>query len=246
MKRFHLFLITILASLSMLANGKDDGNNAVTLVSYEQNWSDSYGTLALKNNTSETIHSVSFKITYLDMKDTPIDYKDYDVNVDIEPGLTKRVDIEAYESRRHYTYYKSESLSSSDKKFKIKFKLTAINSKAIDGAARNQNEESGATDATEADKSSPGFLNVISTKELIVIVYAALFVMVAVMARQRQRSAWSWVLGSILITPIIAMILLLICGNKEVRTNNRSRGYKDLSRRRPDPDDFDYVDDIDD
>ena len=73
MKRFHLFLITILASLSMLANGKDDGNNAVTLVSYEQNWSDLYGTLALKNNTSETIHSVSFKITYLDMKDTPID-----------------------------------------------------------------------------------------------------------------------------------------------------------------------------
>ena len=246
MKRFHLFLITILASLSMLANGKDDGNNAVTLVSYEQNWSDLYGTLALKNNTSETIHSVSFKITYLDMKDTPIDYKDYDVNVDIEPGLTKRVDIEAYEHRRDYTYYKSESLSSSDKKFKIKFKLTAINSKAIDGAAQNPNEDSDATDATEAEKSSPGFLNVISTQELIVIIYAALFVMVAVMARQRQRSAWSWVLGSILITPIIAMILLLICGNKEVRTNNRYRGYKDLSRRRPDPDDFDYVDDIDD
>ena len=230
----------------MLANGKDDGNNAVTLVSYEQNWSDLYGTLALKNNTSETIHSVAFQMTYLDMQNTPMDYRDYKVDVTIEPGLTKKVDIDAYEFQRSYAYYKSESLSSSDKKFKIKFKLTAINSKAIDGAARNLNEDSGATEATEAEKSSHGFLNVISTQELIVIVYAALFVMVAVMARQRQRSAWSWVLGSILITPIIAMILLLICGNKEVRTNNRCRGYKDLSRRRPDPDDFDYVDDIDD
>ena len=45
-------------------------NNDITMVSYEQSWLDSEGTIALKNNTNKEIHNVVFQITYLDMKDT--------------------------------------------------------------------------------------------------------------------------------------------------------------------------------
>ncbi|MBO4488124.1 MAG: hypothetical protein J5741_00515 [Bacteroidales bacterium] len=40
-------------------------NNAVTLVSFEQDAFDYDGTLALKNNTQEDIQNVTFQIIYL-------------------------------------------------------------------------------------------------------------------------------------------------------------------------------------
>ena len=62
-----------LLSLTMLA--ADKGNQAVSMVSYEQRWLDSEGTIALRNNTATDIHNVKFIITYLDMSGEQLDYE---------------------------------------------------------------------------------------------------------------------------------------------------------------------------
>ena len=51
-----LFMLMLITSLSVSATSKDT-LNAVTMVSYEQGWIDTKGTLALKNNTNEDIHN---------------------------------------------------------------------------------------------------------------------------------------------------------------------------------------------
>jgi len=70
--RAALLCIYIVLPICTFANTDD----AITMVSYEQSWLDSSGTLALKNNTSEEIHNVSFQITYLDMSGNPLDYEE--------------------------------------------------------------------------------------------------------------------------------------------------------------------------
>lgn len=52
---------------------------------------------------------MTFRITYLDMKGREMDYEDYSLKVDIAPGLTRKVDVDAYENDRYYSYYKSEA-----------------------------------------------------------------------------------------------------------------------------------------
>lgn len=93
----------------------------ISMVSYEQNWSDNEGTLTLKNNTSNKINNVRFRIIYYAMDGTQLDYKDYSEDVDIDPGMTRRVDIPAFEHRREYCYYTSQGLSNSVR-FKVGFK----------------------------------------------------------------------------------------------------------------------------
>lgn len=86
-------------SLSLSATSKDT-LNAVTMVSYEQRWLDLEGTLALKNNTNEDIHNVTYRITYLDMKGNALDYEVFSSNIEIAPGMTRKVNIPAYEHDR--------------------------------------------------------------------------------------------------------------------------------------------------
>ena len=100
---------------------------AVSMVSYEQGAFDNEGILALKNNTNETIQNISFTITYLDMKGTPLDYEDFFLNVDIEPGMTKKVNITAYEHARNYHYYQTPDKGSGHSAFKIRYKLKDYN-----------------------------------------------------------------------------------------------------------------------
>lgn len=55
-KSLILIVLVLLLSLPSFAISKDS-LNAVTIVSYEQRWLDSEGTLALKNNTKDVIHN---------------------------------------------------------------------------------------------------------------------------------------------------------------------------------------------
>ncbi len=64
------------------------------MVSYEQGWLDSDGTLALKNNTDRNINNVSFRITYLDMSGNALDYEEYSLRVDTAPGMTRKIDTQ--------------------------------------------------------------------------------------------------------------------------------------------------------
>ena len=116
---FYLFF-----PIFALANNTAD---AITMVSYEQGWLDSRGTLALKNNTNEEIHNVSFQITYLDMSGNPLDYEEFTKSISIAPGMTRKIDIPAYEHNRNYHYYKTKD-EFGHPAFKIKFTLKDYNS----------------------------------------------------------------------------------------------------------------------
>ena len=106
-RRLTIALLSILLSVVALAANKDFEKD-ITMVSYEQGWLDSEGTLALKNNSSEELKNVVFLITYLDMSGNEQDYEEFTRRVIIAPGMTKKLDIPAYEHDRWYHYYKSE------------------------------------------------------------------------------------------------------------------------------------------
>ena len=131
MKRILITIITVLLMSPAIAQDKGL-SNAVTMVSYEQGWLDSRGTLALKNNTNEGIHNVSFQITYLDMSGNPLDYEVYTKDIEIAPGMTRKVDIPAYEYDRSYHYYKSENRPGGSPSFKVKFELKDYNTSPLE------------------------------------------------------------------------------------------------------------------
>ncbi len=86
-----LTLLFLLCSISVFANANN--KEAVTMENFEQRWLDHESTIALKNNTNETIHNISYRITYLDMNGKALDYADYTSTIDIEPGMVKKTDI---------------------------------------------------------------------------------------------------------------------------------------------------------
>lgn len=74
---------------------------AIDMVSYEQSWTDDKGTIALKNNTTEDIHNITFILEYLDMQGKPMDYETFSYDIDMAPGMTKKLDIPAYEQDKN-------------------------------------------------------------------------------------------------------------------------------------------------
>ena len=206
-KSLILIVLVLLLSLPSFAISKDS-LNAVTIVSYEQRWLDSEGTLALKNNTKDVIHNITYQIVYLDMSGTPLDYEVFSSEVNIAPGMTKKVDIPAYERGRDYAYYKSES-SYNSKRFKIKFELN--------GYHLNEDEQDKVTGGCAAKKTSEddGWVSALAVILGICLglgLFVGLYVLVAVMAKQRRRSAALWVLLSLVTTPFLVMLILLCIG----------------------------------
>ncbi|EKX99209.1 hypothetical protein HMPREF9151_01792 [Hoylesella saccharolytica F0055] len=173
------------------------------MVSYEQGSFDSEGTLALKNNTNETIQNISFTITYLDMKETPVDYEDFFLNVDIKPGMTKKVNIPAYEHDRYYHYYKTPDNGSGNPAFKIRYKLKDYN-------IANTDEDAQQT----ADDTVSAIIGVIIILVIIAITIG-IYVLVGVLAKRRNRSVLLWILLGLITTPLLAIIILLCIGPAE-------------------------------
>ena len=120
-----LTLLFLLCSMSVFAN--INNKDAVTMENFEQRWLDHESTIALKNNTNETIHNVSYRITYLDMNGKALDYSDYTSTIDIEPGMVKKTDLPAYEHERFYQYYKNAEEYTNHPKFKVAFELKDYN-----------------------------------------------------------------------------------------------------------------------
>lgn len=194
---FALFL-----TLACFALGKDS-INAVTMEAYEQGWLDDNGTIALKNNTSKDVHNVTFQITYLDMSGKPLDYDVFTKEIDIAPGMTRQIDIPAYGYDRNFSYYKSEARLSNPHKFKIKYELKGYNE---DNAASLANND--------LDEGHTGLYVILS---IVMILFAigfciGLYVLVAYMAKKRNRSQVLWVIVALLTTPLIAIIILLCIG----------------------------------
>ncbi|MCR5713539.1 MAG: hypothetical protein K6F98_01230 [Bacteroidales bacterium] len=52
-----------------------------------------------------------------------------------------------------------------------------------------------------------------------------IFILVGVMARKRRRSVFGWLLLSWLISPLMAILILLVIGPKNVRNDNVESHY---------------------
>ena len=210
----NLFYLMLLVALSVHATSKDTVN-ALRMVSYEQTWLDRQGTLALKNNTKQTIYNVRYRLTYFDMKGNPMDYKDFYTEIEIAPGMTKKVNVKGYECDRNYSYYLSEAYPSHPKKFKVSYETLAY----------NQAEESCVqlnTDALLTKESpisemddEPTYLNSVVMVIIMLFVlagYVGFYVLVAIMAQRRNRSVALWLLLSFIATPILVILILLVIG----------------------------------
>lgn len=215
-KRISIALLSILFSVVAFAAEKNLDKD-ITMVSYEQGWLDSSGTLALKNNTSEEVKNIVFLITYLDMSDNELDYEEFSSRVSIAPGMTKKIDIPAYEHERWYHYYKSEgSESKENTAFKIKFKLKDYN---VEEAAEFIDKVPFGRYDYERSSGYEGLYLIIAIVPVLFII-GGLYVLVAVMAQKRNRSVVVWILLSLLATPLLMIIILLVIGKNENYIDN--------------------------
>lgn len=219
-KRLTLVFLALLFFMSLFAESSKNVP-AVTMVSYEQSWLDTEGTLALRNNLNEDIHNVVFQIIYLDMSDNPLDYEEFSKKVDIAPGMTKKIDIPAYEYARHYHYYKTKD-EFHNPAFKIKFKLKSYNEREVVDvpAVEDTGELNEEADDLKVGEGFPdmlvlgsglvawGFLIVL----FVIAISVGLYVLVAVMAQRRNRSVVAWILISLIATPLLSIVLLLFIG----------------------------------
>lgn len=215
-------LIALIFSLGAFAIEQSD----LTMVSYEQGWLDSRGTLALKNNTEETIKNVSFQITYFDMSGNALDYQEFFERVEIAPGMTRKFDIPAYEHSRNYHYYKSENMPGGSPAFKIQFTLKDFNVKQeVQDNDDDSYEESTynyrSNYSKDDDTPSPGMILLILAIILICLGFVVgMYVLVAVMAQKRKRNVVIWILLSIITTPILMAIILLVIGDADKDHND--------------------------
>ena len=205
-------LICLFISFSLFAASKS-AETDISMVSYEQSWLDSEGTLALKNNTNENIHNIKFLIVYQDMSGKQLHYEEFSKKVSIAPGMTRKINIKAYEHERNYHYYKSENLPGGSPAFKIEFKLLDYNT------ASPQKREYPLDSDTEAETdeifySLLPFLYIIFVLLTIGICIGS-YVLVAVMAKKRKREAAVWILLSFFATPILIIIILLCIGDAD-------------------------------
>ena len=203
-----LTLLFLLCSMSVFAdiNNKD----AVTMENFEQRWLDHESTIALKNNTNETIHNVSYRITYLDMNGKELDYSDYTSTIDIEPGMVKKTDIPAYEYERSYQYYKNAEEYSNHPKFKVAFELKDYNFE--DDQQEQEDVEYG---RGECLSPLAIIIPIILLAIFLFAIAIGLYVLAGIMAKRRHRSVALWVIISILTTPILAIIILLCVGDSD-------------------------------
>lgn len=201
-----LTLLFLLCSMSVFAdiNNKD----AVTMENFEQRWLDHESTIALKNNTNETIHNVSYRITYLDMNGKALDYSDYTSTIDIEPGMVKKTDLPAYEHERFYQYYKNAEEYSNHPKFKVAFELKDYN-------FEDDQQEDVEYGRGECLSPLAIIIPIIVLAIFLFAIAIGLYVLAGIMAKRRHRSVALWVIISILTTPILAIIILLCVGDSD-------------------------------
>lgn len=222
-KRFSIALLSIFLSVAVFAANKDLEKD-ISMVSYEQGWLDSSGTLALKNNSNEEVKNVVFLITYLDMSGNELDYEEFSRRVNIAPGMTKKLDIPAYEHNRSYHYYKSENRPSGSPAFKIKFQLKDYN--VEEEVAKSINDDPFDRYDYKRPIENDGMYIIIAIVGLLFFIgiTVGLYVLVAVVAQKRNRSVVVWVFLSLLATPLLMIIILLAIGkNKNYVDNHYDR-----------------------
>lgn len=199
----------------------------VQFVSYEQGWLDREGTIALKNVTNNTIKQLTFVVDYLDMNDVVLDYERFSFDTEIEPFKTKEINIPAYKHNRQYHYYKTKD-DFGNPAFKIRFRLLNYKTDADEQDTLEKDPTSSIqyfpekTGQSIFSDSSNLFLVIISIIACIAVLsfVIGLYVLVATMAKKRNRNVAVWVLLSIISSPILIMIILLAIGKDNRHDRN--------------------------
>lgn len=213
MKRIVLFIIGILFLVPVCIAGTDE---AVTMVSYEQGWLDRNGTLALKNNTTEEIHNVVFQITYYDMSGKALDYEEFERSISIAPGMTRKIDVPAYEHNRNYHYYKSENMPGGSPSFKIEYKLIDYNKEEVADEDEDPYLDYRNYKNNSHNSSYDWFwLFAIIAALAGISITVGLYVLVAILAQQRHRNVVVWILLSMICSPLLMIIILLCIGDSQ-------------------------------
>lgn len=157
------------------------------------------------------------------MSGNPLDYEEFTKSISIAPGMTRKIDIPAYEYDRNYHYYKSENMPSGSPSFKIKFELKDYNSvlqesEDIDDYSIYDNEDNS---FYSSSKNDDWYMIIAIIAVLFIIgISVGLYVLVAVMAKSRNRSIVLWVLLSIVASPLLIIIILLVVGDDNKRIDN--------------------------
>ena len=141
-----------------------------------------------------------------------MDYEEFTSEVDIKPGMTRKIDIPAYEHDRQYSYYKSEASYTTPHKFKIDFELKDYNIE--DEAVLEEHEETTPKYDFWANGGvgmAAGFCIMFYTFNLFVVGH----VLVAEMARERDRSMILWLFVSWILNPLIAILILFCIGKSK-------------------------------
>lgn len=206
MKKLILLVFSLLLTTMSFALSKDS-LNAVTMVSYEQSWLDSDGTLALRNNTNERIYNVAFLIKYLDMEGNELDYEEYECNIDIAPGMTKKVNIPAYEHRRYYHYYKTHDNYQDHPAFNIEYELLDYNSEDSNSISNKASDKSFSLSSIPKE----AWLAILLVL-FVISLSVGLYVLVAIVAQKRNRNPVVWLLLSFIASPFLIIIILLCLG----------------------------------
>ena len=220
---FRCVIALVCLAMSSVANAASGTTSeAVTAETYEYEPGllDAY--IGLKNNTDDTVTSLSFQISYFDMDGNQLDYEDFNTHTAIEPGLAKKVKIPANEPLRYSKYMRD---------FKIKFRLKAVNGKAVSGDWQIPSKDKDIEPTTrpanppippayERTSGFSGLMMVIIMGIPLLGILAGLYVLVASMAKRRNRSAALWVLIALVSTPVLAAVILLCIGSD---THNQPR-----------------------
>lgn len=210
-KKIFITLLCVITFVSAFAENKDLGKD-ITMVSYEQSWLDHYGTIALKNNTNKEINNIVFQITYLDMSGNELDYEVFEREVNIAPGKTKKIDLPAYEHSRQYHYYKTKD-EFGNPAFKINFQLKDYNvEEDVVNNADNYYESEDYQNMNNPQISGKAGIIFCILSLFFIGICVGLYVLVAVMAKNRNRNVVVWILLSLIATPILMIIILLAIG----------------------------------
>lgn len=204
------FIVLLLLSFCSFVSFAQDTTPAVTMEGYSQSWLDYEGTIRLRNNTQEKVNDVCFVLSYYDMKGNMLDYKEFCKKIEIEPGMTKALDIESFEHDRNASYYKSEAMYGQPYKFDVKYELKGYNVKG----SQDETEEIDELFQDNRLGTGEGLMigSIVILAIGLVILRIGLNFIPAIMAKKRNRNPILWFLLGLFIGPILTIILLLILG----------------------------------